>query len=217
VPGRLSMRRLALTATVLGLLLAGAALTAAGVVTPDWYDRFFLPFTALVLLNLMRLAGLPSAAAWCASGGLVAAGLIGLELFPALRYAPYLMIAVINLGVSLIFARGLLPGHEPVLIQLIRHMNFGPDMPPVFRVFVRGQCQIWAIVGLATGLVGLFAVFVPATRDFADPALVVLLGGQVVLFVGSHWYATWRYGRPETWFTTVAALSRPSTWAALRL
>jgi len=211
------MRRFALTALVLGLLLVGATLTAEGIIAPDWYDRFFLPFTALVLFNLMSLAGLPRGVAWIASAGLVVAGLIGLELFPSLRFAPYLMIAVINLGVSLIFARGLLPGREPVLIQLIRQMNYGPDMPPRFRAFVRGQCRLWAAVGLATGLVGLLAVFVPAIRGFADIALVPLLGGQIVLFVGSHWYATWRYGRPETWSATVAALSRPSTWAALRL
>lgn len=137
--------------------------------------------------------------------------------FPAVRLAPYVAIVPVNLAVAAVFARGLFPGRVPVILQLIKLMKLAPVDDVRFVGFVRGQCFLWTGLSFATGAAGAIAMISPSTRPVLDAVIAMLFAAQIAWFVLSHYYAGWRYGRPETWSGTLRAMARSETLAALRV
>ena len=167
---------------------------------------------------LFRLAETFHAATiWAAMlGALTAGGLLYLRsTVPDLTLMPYLLIVPANLFVAWMFARGLFPGREPILLRLIRLMEIGPVDDPQFQNFVRGQCALWACLAMANVVAGIAAVPLAAGHPWIGQALVWMGVGQVLWFAVSHHYAATRYGRQETWWTTARAMARPDIWTRL--
>lgn len=200
---------LALVALALAALAQRQGWIGAGLL-----DAVFAAAMALTLAGLLRRFGLPRPG--LCGLGLGAAGL-GLAALPGVQIVPYLAIAPINLLVAAVFARGLLPGRTPVLLQLIALMNLAPVEPAGFRAFVRGQCRLWAVSSLALGLGGALAMVSPTLRPDLGPVLGALLLGQAAWFVLSHHYAAWAWARPETWGGTLRTMARPATWTRLQI
>lgn len=210
----------------MGPLLLAALVTGS---VAFWLD--FLPAQifdwcfALVMVatfwGLLPRAGVPQRLALPLSFGMVGALVVAQALYPDIRLAPYLAIFVVNLVMGSIFARGLLPGRAPILMQVIELMNLdrgrGAGFTPAFRRFVRGQCVLWAVLGLVSGLLGAAAMLLPGIRAALDPAIAALLLGQLAWFVLSHHYAAWRYGRSERWLMTMKVMCRPATWSVLKI
>ncbi|MEL6476499.1 MAG: hypothetical protein AAFR17_04165 [Pseudomonadota bacterium] len=204
-------------AVVIAALLLGPWAVAEGLMSAQVYDLFFTAAMVVTFWSLLPRTGLPRplAAPVALLIGVLAIG--AQAIWPEIRLAPYLAVAGINLGVSWIFWRGLRDGAEPILLQVIRMMRRGPETTPAFRHFVRGQCRLWCAMAAMTGFAGLAAMLISGSRPVLGPAILALLGGQMLWFVLSHHYAAWRYGRGETWGVTLRTLSRPATWAELKL
>ena len=145
----MNLHRPSLGFAVIAALIVATALTALGVISQQALDYAFLCSVAWALFNAMRKASLgPLSAAVLAIG--IAGSLVGLQVWqPSLHYMPYLVIAPANLAMAYYFARGLFPGCQPVLLQLIRAMGKGPDDDPGFRHFVVWQCALWGLMTFA--------------------------------------------------------------------
>ena len=197
-------------------VLAAALLAhAAGLVSQTVLDHVGLASLGWIVFRLVeRRAG-----AWRAAGlALGSAGGLALLRFgvPGLRYMPYLLIVPANLAAAWLFASGLRPGREPILLRLVRLMGVCPADDPRFRRFIAGQCVVWAVLSFATALVALAAFFLVAALPWLAWIVAGLFAAQVVWFVLSHHYASLRYGRPEGWWTTARAMLRAETWSRLR-
>ncbi len=196
--------------------LAGGA-SLAWALAPGPLDA---AFTALLALCVWRGAprfGAAPRAAWLAGLGVGAVGGALLLLVPEVRLAPYLGVFAVNLALAAVFLRGVLPGREPILLQLIRQMGLGPEGTAAFRRFVHRQCWVWAGLSATTAAAAAVATLSEALRAEAGLAITGLLAFQVVWFVATHRYATRRYARPETWRRTLATLSDPAAWSALEI
>jgi len=148
----------------------------------------------------------------------LASGLFVLQVvFPDLRYMPYLLIVPINLGVAYMFARGLLPNREPILLELVRLMARHPADDPKFIRFMTGQCLLWSVVALATAMLAVGCLLYASTHPELATMLTWFLIAQIAWFAVSHHYAGIRYGRPETWWDTLCALARPDVRSQLVL
>ncbi|MCL5776416.1 hypothetical protein M1105_05365 [Limibaculum sp. FT325] len=199
---------------VVGTLIIALAGRAAGWLSDETADLVFLvsfgwfAYSALVT----RIRATPAALAVLS----LVLGLIALrQSFPSLRYMPFLMIAPVNFALAAIFARGLMPGRRPVLLKLIDIIGMAPAEDLAFQRFVARQCLLWSLMALATGLLALGGIFVEAARPAISLALQVLIGAQVVWFALSHHYASLRYRRPETWWTTLKTMAQPGVWSRL--
>lgn len=163
-----------------------------------------------------RIVGSPSLAGSMAVA--FGAGLVLLQQwFSSLHYAPHLLIVIGNLLICYLFARGLLPGREPMLLQVIRLMGRRSIDDPCFRQFIRRQCAIWSLMTFATAAVAFVAMSIDYLDDEMAVALNVLIVVQIAWFALSHYYANIRYRRPETWFDTLRFMFRPGTWKQLAL
>ena len=186
-------------------LISQAALDHVGLVSLGWL--------------VFRLADGRGAGEWRAAGlalglaGMLAAVRLGV---PDLRFMPYLLILPANLAVGWLFASGLRPGREPILLRLIRLMGVSPADDPHFRRFIAGQCLLWAALSFSTAGVALAALVLVSSQPWLAQLLAWLFAVQAVWFVLSHHYASFRYGRPEGWWTTARAVLRPETWSQLR-
>ncbi|MEM0944679.1 MAG: hypothetical protein AAGI70_12115 [Pseudomonadota bacterium] len=201
---------------VLAALVIGGLARWQGWLSAEAFDLMFAAAMVPTFWGLLPRLGVGSRpAAMIALGIGVGAGLAAL-VWPWLRLAPYLAVAGINLGVAWVFARGLVPGRQPILVQLIELMGLGPAATPDFLRFVRGQCWLWVGLGLAAGLSGLVGMVSPGLRPLLGEVIAAALISQAAVFVLSHHYARWRYHRPETWLVTARAMARPATWEALR-
>ncbi len=200
---------------MIAVLIVAAILTALGVISPQTLDYVFLCTVAIALFTTMRKAALRPLPAACIAAG-IAGALAGLQIWqPSLRYMPYLVIAPANLVMAYYFARGLFPGRQPVLLQLIRAVGKGPVDDPRFRRFVVSQCVLWSLTTFATACLA-FAVMISASVvAWVSDALTALILVQVAWFVLSHYYAGLRYNRPETWRNTLVAMTRPGIWSSL--
>lgn len=191
------------------LLLLCVGLSSVGLVSAFIVDMLCLLTAAWTAANLpggaksrkVRMAVVVVA---------LASALLGFRLLlPDIRYMPYLLVFPANLLASVVFARGLLPGREPVLLALIRLMGIGSTQDPLFVSFVRGQCLLWAVVSFMTAILALicipFSVSVPEFKG----ALSLLIAAQIIWFPLSHVYASWRYQRRETFVDTIVTLIRP--------
>lgn len=191
-----------------GLAIA-AVLGAVGVVGAKSVDLVYLIATvwACAKLALMRI---PQVRLVFGAALFLATTLTAIRLaFPDLRYAPYLVVLPANVFITYIFARGLLPGRQPILIELIRLMGQRPLDNPRFVQFVWGQCLLWAALSFATAVLALLCII----WGTAYPAVITALGAlaaiQLIWLPLSHIYAGMRYGRPERLLDTIRTLSRP--------
>lgn len=199
------------------LVAIAMVLAEHGGISPVQLNLFFAAASGHLMLALLFRIGVRGLHAV-----VLAVALMGGAVFvqlddPKLQLAPYLAIAVINSFVALVFARGLLPGREPIILQVIRLAETGPQVTCAFRRFIYGQCWVWMGFGLGTALCSLCAMICPGIRAAADAVIIAIMVSQVAWFVGSHRYANFRYGRPETWLGTARAVSRRSLWASLEI
>ncbi|MEO0820547.1 MAG: hypothetical protein AAF074_08985 [Pseudomonadota bacterium] len=197
-----------------------AALVVVGAVFEPriWVLEFIvLASTVATLWGLLPHLGMARRAGRlvaCAVGTLAVLAQIAL---PDVRLSPYLAVGTINLLVAYVFSVGLLPGREPVILQVVRLMASGAEEGAGFARFVRRQCVLWAVFGLAGGVAGFAGLFLADQRPAIDAFVGALLATQLAWFVVSHRYANIRYGRPETWLMTLSAMSRPGIWSELRI
>jgi hypothetical protein len=200
---------------MLAALTLAAVLAGMGVISPQSLDYVFLCLAAWALFKLIRRIARPAPAALLAAG--MAGCLAGLQIWqPWLRYMPYLVVFPANLALAHIFARGLLPGRQPVLLQLIRAMGEGPVDDRRFRNFVISQCALWSLMTFATACLAFVAMVSVTARPSVSVALMDLMIFQIIWFVLSHHYASLRYNRTETWRGTLRTMARPDIWSALR-
>lgn len=202
-------------------LAAGSVALWLNILPVQIFDWIFAIVMVATCWGILPRAGVPRVVAPPLAFAIVGAVVLAQWFEPEIRIAPYMAIFIVNIAMGSIFARGLLPGREPILMQVIELMNLdkgqGAGFTPVFRRFVRGQCALWAVLGFASGFLGGAAMLLPATRGVLDPAISALLLGQLAWFVLSHHYASWRYGRSERWLMTMKVMSRPATWSALKI
>jgi hypothetical protein len=201
---------------IVAILIVATILTALGTISQQALDYVFLGSVAWALFNTFRKAALrPLPAAGIAVG--IAGALAGLQVWqPSLQFMPYLVIAPANLAMAYFFARGLFPGRQPVLLQLIRAMGKGPVDDPRFRRFVASQCLLWSLMTFATACLAFVAMVSKSAWPWLPGALTNLIMIQIAWFVLSHYYASLRYNRPETWCNTLRAMTRPGIWSSLR-
>lgn len=206
----------------MGIVSFGAIGIALGLLNVDVISRsqfdliFGLALGNTILVLLLR-GGLKGKRAVVAAIALPLAIIVAHETVPGIRYSPYLAVALINGLVACVFSRGVLAGREPLILQLISIIGVGPEGSRAFRRFAYGQTWLWAGFGLLTSLCGFAAMVLPSSRGLADPAIVGLVIVQLVWFILSHEYANRRYGRPETWFGTLRAMSSKTIWAELEI
>jgi hypothetical protein len=191
-------------------------LNASGMATYRSVNIVFLPCAAWSAFCVARNAGWRQPGPEI-SGAVVLAVLIGLHLYwPSLQFVPYLAIAPANLFLANWFARGLVPGRQPVLLQLIRLMGQRPAEDRDFCRFVAWQCLLWSVMTFATAVTAMAAAIWEPWRDELAAGLGWLVAVQMVWFVVSHLYAAHRYDRPETCWSTIRAMSSPDVWSKIR-
>ncbi len=200
------------TAVLAGIVLG----RVAGVVSPRMLEHIAVVSFGWALFRVLersRTGPAPGMAIAVA----VSAGLALAQVrVPSLQYMPYLLVAPANLAVAWVFASGLLPGREPVLLRLIRLMGVHPADDVRFRRFIAGQCLIWAVLASTTALAAIAALVSVAMHPWLGEVLTCLVAVQVLWFGLSHYYAQLRYRRPETWLDTVRAMASPEIWQRLR-
>lgn len=209
-------RRSAAGRLVVAALVLAVGLKAAGVISQPALDLVMLASIAWAAFGLAARAGAGPAPSALAAGALAGA-LVALQAWqPGLQYMPYLAVAPVNLALGYVFARGLMPGRRPALLALVESTGRRPVDDPSFRRYLAGQCALWSLLALATGLVAAAAMVAAPARAALSVALGALIGAQVLLFLGSHRYAAARYGRTERWRDTLRAMARVDLWAGLR-
>ncbi len=212
----MSLRRPPLGFAVIAALIVATILTALGAISQQALDYVFLCSVAWALFNTIRKAALRPLPAACIAAA-IAGSLAGLQVWqPSLQYMPYLVIAPANLVMAYFFARGLFPGRQPVLLQLIRAIGKGPVDDPRFRHFVISQCVLWSLMTFATACLAFVAMVSYSAWPWVSGVLTNLIVIQIAWFVLSHYYASLRYNRPETWRNTLRAMTRPGIWSSLR-
>lgn len=137
--------------------------------------------------------------------------------FPSIRLSPYLAIIIINAFVAYIFGRGLARGRTPLIVQLIRIGNSGPEGPPRFQNYVYGQGWVWTVFGVLTAAMGLIAMLFEPTRSVLDTAISGLFCLQIVWFIAAHQWARTVHKRPETFVGTIRIMAHPATWSELEI
>ena len=212
----MTLHRPSLSFALIAILIVATILTALGALSRQTLDYVFLGSVAWALFNTFRRSALrPLPAAGIAVG--IAGALVGLQVWqPSLQYMPYLVIAPANLVMAYFFARGLFPGRQPVLLQLIRAIGKGPVDDPRFRRFVISQCVLWSLMTFATACLAFVAMVSDSAWPWVSGVLTNLIVIQIAWFVLSHYYASLRYNRPETWRNTLVAMTRPGIWSSLR-
>ena len=212
------MSRLRTAAGWLATMALAAAMLAhaAGAISQPALDHVGLLPIGWLAFRLAEGRGIaPRGAALLALG--VGGGLAVVRLaIPGLSYVPYLLILPANLAVAWLFASGLRPGREPILLRLVLLMGVSPADDPGFRRFIARQCLLWAVLSLSTACIAGAALLFVASYPWLAELLAWLVGAQMLWFVLSHHYASFRYGRPESWWTTARAMIRPETWSRLR-
>ncbi|MEO1491772.1 MAG: hypothetical protein AAFV19_06425 [Pseudomonadota bacterium] len=167
-----------------------------------------------VVWRLLARGGAGEAVAMLVAIGTVT-GLMWLQVqMPEIRYMPYLLIVPANLLASWFFARSLVSERNAILVDLIEIMGLRP-IEPRFRRFVEGQCLLWSVMCLGTAIAAALAIGMAEHRPALAGLLSALVMVQIVWFALSHYYASFRYGRPETWGLTLRTMIRPDVWARL--
>ena len=181
------------------------------------FDTLFALAMGNTILSLLPRIGFARGTAIASAFALPALA-IGIQwIYPPLQIAPYLAIVLINVFVSYVFGHGLVTGRTPLIMQIIRVTESGPEGTIAFQRYVHSQCWVWTVFGLMTALSGFVAMIAPATRPWLDPAILVQFAIQIVWFVLAHVYARRRYRRPETWIGTMRAMAHPAMWSRLEI
>ena len=198
-------------------LIVATILQTLGAISAQVLDYVFLCLVAWTLFAMIRNStASPLPAAILAAG--ITGSLAALQIWqPSLRYMPYLLIGPANLVMAYTFARGLFPGRQPVLLQLVRTMGKGPVDDLGFQRFVFWQCLLWSLMTFATACLAFGVMVSDSVRQWISGALTALILIQVAWFVLSHYFASLRYNRPETWRDTLRAMARPGIWSSLRI
>ena len=193
-------------ATVLGALNVLGALSV---------DLVYLAATIWGLSKLMLMAGRDHTLV--ISGALILGGalLIARLTLPDMRFTPYLIIVPAHLFIAYLFARGLRPGREPILLALIQMMDIQPVDNPKFIRFVRGQCLAWAVMCFVTAVLALGCIFWSVQIPSLKAAFGAIIAAQLIWFPFSHIYAALRYDRKERLWDTIRILSRPEARALI--
>ena len=199
----------------LALLAISAALAIPGILTKPQSDLLFAVFCASSMLAVMAKMGVGATRATAVAVFLAVGAVLAQMADPDIVLAPFLVVVLINGLVAYVFARGLMPGRQPLILQIVGLLDSGYGTSPEFRHFVVGQCWIWVGLSLLTSLSGLVAMLVPEHQNFASMVVAGLVVIQIAWFVLSHEYANRRYRRPETWMDTLRVISRPGVWAKL--
>lgn len=211
----MSLRQSIVSLIILAALTTAAALTAIGVLSRQILDDLFLGLVAWALFKLGRKIMGPIPAAVLVAG--ITGCLVGLRIWqPSIQYMPYLVVFPANFALAYIFGKGLFPGRQPVLLQLVRAMGKGPVDDLRFRRFVISQCALWSLMTFATACLAFVTMVSAAARPSTSMLLMDLMIFQIIWFVLSHYYAALRYDRPETWHGTLQTMTRPDIWSALR-
>lgn len=134
--------------------------------------------------------------------------------FSDIRYMPYLLVIPANFLMAWFFVRNLVSDRSPILVDLIKIMGLRP-VDPTFHRFVEGQCLLWSVMSAATAIVAAFAMVWADSRPTLAGILLALVAVQIVWFALSHYYASFRYDRPETWSLTLRTMIRRDVWARL--
>jgi hypothetical protein len=197
------------------LLAISAAIAIPGILTSPQSNLLFAIFCAGSVLVFLLRVGVGATRATAVAVTLAVGAVLAQIADPGVVLAPFLVVVLINATVAYVFARGLMPGRQPLILQIVRLLDSGYDTSPEFRHFVVGQCWIWVGLTLLTSLSGLVAMLVPEHQVFTGITTASLVMLQIAWFVLSHEYANRRYGRPETWMDTLRVLSRPGVWTKL--
>jgi len=193
-------------------MLIGLGLLTFDLISIESFDVVFAIAMGNTALVLMMKAGISRATSLIWAIGVPITSL-GLQLiFPHIRLSPYLAIVVINLFVAYIFGRGLSTDRTPLIVQLIRISNSGPEGPRDFQNYVYGQGRVWTAFGLLTAACGFLAMIFLSLREALNPVISTLFITQISWFVLAHYWARLRYKRKETWFGTIRLMSRNDIW-----
>lgn len=189
---------------------------AAGLISQIALDCVGLVSVCWIVFRLAACCG--AGACGAAALALALAGGLASVRFavPGLVYMPYLLVVPANLGAAWLFASGLRNGREPILLRLVLLMGVSPADDPRFRRFIARQCLLWAGLSSLTAVTALASMALVASHPILAQLLAWLFAAQALWFVLSHHYASFRYGRPESWLTTARAMLRPETWSRLR-
>lgn len=211
----MSLRRSVSSLVMLAAITVAAATAAMGVISRQTLDYLFLCLVAWALFKLIHRIASPTSAAILGAG--ITGCLVILQIWqPSLQYMPYLVVFPANLALAYVFARGLFPGRQPVLLQLIQAMGKGPVDDRKFQNFVNSQCMLWSLMTFATACLAIATMISGAARASVSIVLMELMIFQIIWFVLSHYYASLRYNRPETWRATLQAMTQPEIWSTLR-
>lgn len=200
----------------IGVIIA-QALTISGAITRQSGDLVFGIAFATMVIPFFSKIGLSLRAAVGMCLALIGIVLIAWTTMSDIRFMPYLAVVLINAAVAYVFLRGQLPGHTPVILQLINLINIAPVGSPTFRRFIYWQCWAWVGFGGITSIVGVVAMTTPEFSPLAGKIIVGLMVAQIAWFILSHRYANRRYKRPETWRDTIRAMARPAIWDELTI
>ena len=211
----MNLRRPSPGLVVIAALIVAAILTALGVITAQTLDYVFLCTVAWALFKTIRKTVPHPLPAACIAAG-VAGSLAVVQVWqPSLRYMPYLVIVPANLAMTYYFARGLFPGRQLVLLELIRSIGKGPVDDPRFQQWVAWQCALWSVMTFATACLAFAVMILAPVLPWVSGALTALILAQVAWFVLSHYYARLCYNRTETCRNTLVAMTRPGIWSSL--
>lgn len=209
--------RVGLGPVFLVAVLCAALLTAFGLISVLLLDIVCLAAATFAVFKLLGVGETGFGLSALLLAGAAVAMLTLRLTYPDLRFMPYLLIFPANIVACVVFARGLLPGREPVLLTLIKLMDRQPADSPEFIAFVRGQCALWAVVSLLTALLAMACIPLSVSVPGLATALSVVIVAQLIWFPLSHFYANWRHNRVETFWNTMVVMGRPEARALVAL
>lgn len=192
----------------------GIVLQLCGVITVQTLDYIAMYTVWWVLWKILGRSGLSEVSAPIAAFGVVLA-LVCTQIFISdIIYMPYLLVVPANLVAAWLFARSVLSDRRAILLDLIEIIGLRP-IDQRFRRFVEGQCLLWCAMCFAMAVVATLAMVWADQRAALAGILSVLVFLQIVWFALSHYYASFRYNRPETWTVTLRTMIRPDVWARM--
>lgn len=195
-------------------LIVGISLHVFGAISAQTLDYIGMYAVGWVLWRLIAFFGTGEIASLIAAVGVVSAlGWIQ-ALNADIRYMPYILVIPANILATWVFSRNFVSGRTAVLVDLIEIMGLRP-VDPRFRRFVEGQCLLWSVMCFGMAVVAALAMVWAAQRPVFAALLSGLAVAQIIWFLLSHYYASFRYGRPETWALTLRTMVRPDVWARL--
>lgn len=200
-----------------GALAIGIVLRLFDLISAGLFDVIFAIAMGNTAMALAMKVGTPRAAANAIGLGVPIIALGAQWIFPQIQLSPYLAIVVINVFVAYIFGRGLDASRTPLIVQLIRVSDSGPEGPNDFQNYVYGQGCVWTVFGAFTAILGLIAMLIPSSRETLGIAITALFALQIAWFVLAHYWARLRYKRPETWLGTVRLMARNDIWSELKI